>query len=305
MKDYKLVYIAGGGHSGSTLLDLIMGASNNAFGMGEVCFYNSYRYELDDPKLYDVNSYICSCGKDFNNCSFWNQVSREAGKNLNISRRNTIFQSLKTVWNIVCTVDFFRFELQNPDDKTFLDSVFMANSINRPKFLIDSSKDPRRLLALENLLGKDKIKVIFLVRDIRGYVNSYSNPNKWRVKDAGLKPQNFLRAAIRWVTVNVFLLIYLKIHRMDYIKISYDRFSQEPDEQLSRIRNKWGLNIPLDYLDAVKENKYHNIHGNLMRFSNIEKIKWDRSWNKELPGWKKNILNFLFGWINRKIVFSK
>lgn len=305
MQDYKLIYIAGGGHSGSTLLDLILGASSNGFGMGEVCFYNSYRYQLDDPKLYAIKSNKCSCGNDFDNCSFWNEVHQESGKNLDISRRYSIIDSFKTVWNIICPVKFVRFDMKNPDDHLFFDSVLKVLNGNKPKFLIDSSKDPRRLLMLESLLGKKKLKVIFLVRDIRGYVNSYSNPNKWRVIDAGLKPQNFLRVAFRWAIVNIFLVIYLKLQKIDYLKISYDKFCQNPDEQLLKIKKKWSLNIPINYLEAVKKKEYHNIHGNLMKFSNINKIKWDRSWAEQLPTWKKSTVDILFGWLNRILVYTK
>jgi hypothetical protein len=303
----SIIFIAGGGHSGSTLFDLILGSSSNVFGLGEVGFFNSYNRNSDDPKLYSIKTKKCSCGREFKDCWFWNRVKKYAGKELNIPRKYTLIETVKAFWNIICPISSVRFNLSNHDDEKLFKAVSKVRDENQEKtdFLVDSSKDPRRLLKLESLLCNEKLKVIFLVRDIRGYVNSYSNPNKWRVKDAGLQPQNFLRVAFRWLTVNISLKFFLALHDIDSINIVYDQFCQHPERTLAKIRNKWGVDIPLDYISSIKETKYHNIHGNLIKFSNIENIRWDQSWKSQLPRWKIIIINLLFGWVNYLFVQSR
>lgn len=302
-----LIYISGGGHSGSTLLDLLIGSSPNVFGLGEVHYFNSYNYEIDDPKLLDINKRKCTCGEEFKDCNFWNNVIRNSCKNLNISRMYSLSETLKVSWNIICPFEILRFNISNSDDLTLFQSILQTKNEEEISldYLLDSSKDPRRLVKLESLLGKKKIKVIFLVRDIRGYVNSYSNPQKWRVKDAGLKSQNFLRVSLRWLAVNFSIVVYLKLHNIDSIKIVYDDFCQNPERTIEKLRKKWGFDIPEDYISEIHKTKYHNIHGNLMKFSNIDKIELDNSWEEQLPKWKKRIINIFFGWANYLFVQSE
>jgi hypothetical protein len=303
----SIIFIAGGGHSGSTLFDLIIGSSSNVFGLGEVSFFNSYNRNSEDPKLYSINTKKCSCGREFKDCWFWNRVKKYAGKELDIPRNYTFIETVKASWNIICPVSSLRFNLSNHDDEKLFKAVSKVRDENQEKtdFLVDSSKDPRRLLKLESLLSNEKLKVIFLVRDIRGYVNSYSNPKKWRVKDAGLQPQNFLRVAFRWLAVNLSLKVFLALHDIDSINVVYDQFCQNPEQSLARIRETWGVDIPEDYINSIRETEYHNIHGNLLKFSEIEKVRWDRSWENQLPGWKINTINLLFGWANYWFVLSK
>lgn len=303
----KLIYIAGGGHSGSTLLDLIIGSSSNVMGLGELHFFNSYNYDLDDPKLYDINKRVCSCGKEFENCEFWSDVKRDTGKKIDISRFYTFWETVKTIWNIICPFEVLRFDVGNIDYQILVQSILRVCKRNGQSidYLLDSSKDPRSLLKLESVFGKDKLKVIFLVRDIRGYVNSYSNSDKWRVKDAGLKPENFLRVAIRWLFVNLSITVYTKLHNIECVKIVYDEFCQNPDRTLQALNEKWGVNISDDYIEEIHETEYHNIHGNLMKFSQIKSIRWDKSWAKQLPKWKKIIIDIFFGWANYWFVLSE
>ena len=58
------------------------------------------------------------------------------------------------------------------DDRNFFSAVEKTCSSRDEhfKYFLDSSKDPRRLVRLEQIFGKDNIVVIHLVRDIRGYV---------------------------------------------------------------------------------------------------------------------------------------
>lgn len=301
---YRLIYIAGGGHSGSTLLDMILGTSPEVFGTGEAYFYNSYNDKTKDPKLYEVHKRVCSCGREFGECPFWNSVKETADKKMSVDRRFSFLDTIKTIWNILIPWKSFQFDIRNLDDQHFMDSVHKTLNDPKIRYLLDSSKDPRRLLQLEQTFGEERIKLIFLVRDIRGYINSYTNPNKWRVRDAGLKPENFIRTGLRWIAVNLSIKAYIAVHNIDAIKIEYDQFAKDPDTVFQRIEKKWKLNIPDDYLSVMKKQTYHNIHGNLVKFSNIEKIKWDKSWEQQLPKWKKTAIQILFGWANYWFVYS-
>jgi len=62
-----VVFIAGSGHSGSTLLDLMLGSSPGFFSTGELSQYQS-TYGLSD------GAGPCTCGDRIRDCSFWESV---------------------------------------------------------------------------------------------------------------------------------------------------------------------------------------------------------------------------------------
>jgi hypothetical protein len=66
---YKVIYITGQGHSGSTLLDLIIGSHSDVVSVGEIK-PKSLHY-LDDAK----SNKKCICGSRIRDCDFWNGVT--------------------------------------------------------------------------------------------------------------------------------------------------------------------------------------------------------------------------------------
>ncbi|HEX3721935.1 MAG TPA: hypothetical protein VHV31_04045, partial [Nitrolancea sp.] len=61
----RVVYIAGDGRSGTTLLSQILGSYNGCLAVGEL--YDFWTECLDGDRL-------CSCGVPLRDCQFWNTV---------------------------------------------------------------------------------------------------------------------------------------------------------------------------------------------------------------------------------------
>ena len=302
----KIIYIAGGGHSGSTLLSMIIGTSKEVFGLGEAYFYNSYHDEGSDPKLYKLESKTCTCGKQFSDCEFWSDVDKKLTEPLNILRNSSIIDTLKIGWNIlVSPVSRLQFNLNLGDDIQLFDavrSVHEDKGIDH-KYFLDSSKDPRRLFRLVKLFGHERIIVIHLIRDMRGYVNSYNNKNKPRVTESGLDPQNFFKLGLQWTLLNYLTRMFLRRNKIEFIHISYDLFTKNPELYLRQLNDKLSISIPDDHLEKINTGTYHDIHGNMMKFRKIRSIKHDRSWSQELSVIKRFILNIFFSPFNSRYVF--
>jgi len=77
----KIIYILSLGHSGSTLLDLLLSYHDKVIGLGEV-----YSVIGDKDSNLEQTEDICSCGKQMSKCPVWsysiNKEGAEAGKNL-------------------------------------------------------------------------------------------------------------------------------------------------------------------------------------------------------------------------------
>ncbi len=80
----KLLYILSAGHSGSTLLDILVGTIPGVFSTGE-CFYFPWQLHRDGG-VCELGQDICSCGKKFSECETWVKVvttlSQKVGYNV-------------------------------------------------------------------------------------------------------------------------------------------------------------------------------------------------------------------------------
>ena len=164
----KIIYIAGLGHSGSTLLDMSLGTLKNVVGLGEL----KTLLEAEDRKRHYQST--CSCGNPAKDCNWWKDfpslVQGEVEENQKIE--NTI-------------IGF--------TEKYGADAV-----------MVDSSKNSNKYLSY--LYDNHDLRVIFLTRDIRSWsVSRYLSTGqpvvyyflRWilenvklrnRIKRMGIKP---------------------------------------------------------------------------------------------------------------------
>jgi hypothetical protein len=70
-QDNKIIYIVARGHSGTTILDIILGNSEDAFSCGELISGISQI----NPK--------CSCGEELKDCVFWKNIKKEIENKIN------------------------------------------------------------------------------------------------------------------------------------------------------------------------------------------------------------------------------
>ena len=59
----KVIYVAGLYHTGSTLLDMILGNLPNVIGLGEI--FKGFHDKFEE---------VCSCGQKVENCDFWGEI---------------------------------------------------------------------------------------------------------------------------------------------------------------------------------------------------------------------------------------
>ncbi|MDF1571404.1 MAG: hypothetical protein P1P82_07305 [Bacteroidales bacterium] len=130
----KIIYIAGLGHSGSTLLDMSLGTLPGVIGLGEL------KTILDDRTRSNHYTSFCSCGKKAAECEIWSRVpDLFSGISSRVERIEAIH-------------------------------ALLEKSYGRPIVMVDASKNSYSYLG--ELLRTHDVKVIFLTRDVRSW--SYS-----------------------------------------------------------------------------------------------------------------------------------
>ena len=153
----------GAGRSGTTALATFLGNNNEIQNIGEMHQFFEY---LEARKE-------CSCGKLLNECEFWRSKidypTQESSKNSRIlsgkmESHSSIFKHIVQLFNKKEIEEYIEIHQQ------ILNSIQLGSE---KTILLDSSKYIGRALALNKLENID-LKVIYVVRDVRGVINSFS-----------------------------------------------------------------------------------------------------------------------------------
>jgi hypothetical protein len=254
-----VAYITGLGHSGSTLLDLMIAAHSRAFSVGEIKSLRRFAtLSKGQPKHeYHANRLgnRCACGAEtIWQCDFWSAVegrlSATAGLSLADldvgSSDRTVFQSHNRV----------------------LFSV--VAEISGADVIIDSSKSPDRLVGLKGSPGID-LRPIHAVRHARGQIASAFR---------SYPPLKLLSAVASYNAVTLKIRKALRDTR--HAVIRYEDLVRDPCATLAPVMQVLGLTLEAGQLDWARS-VHHNLGGNgKVLLSRDSTLRLDESWKHSL-----------------------
>jgi len=317
----KVVYICGSGHSGSTLLAMMLGGHPMISSVGEVhrLFVNAHGI----PK----NNHSCTCGVTVLSCEFWQKVQDELNRILGTDNPALFKEFLTTdpwplkkagikltpynqyllpyffsksmtqaacslgnrfVWNILKQVNAYT----AMTDQAARNSILLYQAITQAwdtPIVLDSTKNLTRMKSL-HFCAPDLYYVIHLVRDGRAVALS-------RKKRENMA---FVDCARIWRDENRKALITLKsIPRERIFRIRYEDLCRETEAELSRICDFLGIEYTNKMLD-FREPVWHTLGGNPMRFNHDSRIVLDEKWRNELDEAELAAFARIAGGINRK-----
>jgi len=291
----RVVYIAGYGRSGSTLLERVLSSHPGVFGLGEL---------VNLPRMVNCTLGYCSCGEPVQGCPFWQGVLTEVpisdfGRLLRLQRRLESFPMgfLSTIMGRV-----LRREYQKRVRELF--SAIVHAAPPGTQYLVDSSKttwkNALRPITLARIAGLDVV-VLHLVRDGRGCIWSNLKGSNRRL-EAGVNARirfATLRTAISWFLANfAALLCKWVLQKKRYLLIQYEDFVEETTETLSRIGEFLGVDFTPQSDALVRGESIpiaHQIAGNRMRSRRKIVLKMDAEWKVKLKKWQQ-ALYFLIDW---------
>lgn len=281
MQRKTIVYIAGAGRSGSTILDLILSEGKGIISLGE--FRQFW-------KTFIKKRALCSCNKSYCNCELWRYIIKDIfGKyefneteidyyyNIQkIIERTPILNSIKQKKYFKT----FHREIQEYIEfmREIYDKVFIHT---RNPIIIDSSKLPHYLLILKKL--PFEIKLIHLIRDPRGVAYSWTKSKfDFSINDY-MKRHHPFTSSRMWIFYNL-AIERLKSYFDNRTLLKYEDFCLNPKQAIQKIYKD--LNLPYFNMPNIANNKIvvfqkekHLIGGNPVRFSlNEILINEDREW---------------------------
>jgi hypothetical protein len=238
-----VIYVAGYGRSGSTILDILLGSLPQVTSLGEVG--NLWElYFRDDSR--------CSCGLAYFDCPFWSQViarldlTSDASAFADYRRVSGRFQDWKRLWRL--------FADRGPAEKQtyghLATRLYTAAALaNGKSFIVDSSKSSYpyawRALALRRLAGLD-VHVIHLVRNGLAVMASKQSGNnrKLSLGVEAREPWAAYRGLAGWLIANacvVFTRWFLPDNR--YLLLRYEDLIAHPEETMKRLGEFLGLDV--------------------------------------------------------------
>lgn len=279
-----LIYIAGYGRSGSTLLDMILGSHPDAVGMGELT-------HIFDSWLSDNT---CSCRERYRNCEFWSEVMPRWSAslpNVSITEAATVTRQVEdnlSSWRKLLPQHKSTTQKYGLIWQTMIDVIAEVDVVTT---VIDSSKSTRtvggRALALANYSQLD-VKVIHLVRDPRAVMWSYLRGNNIKLEAGHAIPNRggVLRAILGWNTANFSAARARDSQDNAPLLVRYEDFVEDPYKELHAISQS----LMLDFAPIVKHLKDelpikpdHGVAGNRLRRKGLIKLKKDEEWKDQLP----------------------
>lgn len=285
------IFICSAGHSGSTLLDLLIGSHSRVASLGEISHL---------PKNIALNT-TCTCGDSVRACNVWQQVIKDLDDQLGtdiLARPYSLnlgpFKAMVIVdrskqtrfslfWQYLIKVAWYidlRFgrnilpmltaQAKQGIDNNFLVYESVGKILNADK-VVDSSKSYFKAAELYRR-HPDRVKIILLVRDGRAVFYS------------GIK-NGFRRRRC----VNAWKYLYARalpifdktVRSTDVLRVRYEDLAQNPETELKRVCEFVGIEFEPGML-AFMEQEHHLTNGNDMRFRADSSIRFDDSWRQGL-----------------------
>lgn len=309
----RVLYIAGMGRSGSTLLDLMLGQIPDLVPVGELRFI--WKRGLAQNQL-------CGCGERFWDCPFWTAVGQEAfggWENVDVEEVIELEQSVDRHR----FVPFLLFPNLWPDYSWRLRRY--ANILSRlyrgieragpGKVVVDSTKDPPFAFLLHRVPGLD-LRVVHLVRDARGVAYSWTKKVRKPEQLDKVELMDIYSPAgmgLRWLVYNLFVHV-LERFNVPRLLVRYESLVTSPSDELQRVVEAAGQTLgpdDLSFLDSetVELGVHHTVAGNPMRFSHGRiPLRVDEEWKTKLEKSQQWLISLLtwplmwrYGYLRRRL----
>lgn len=306
MNDRIYVQICCVGHSGSTLLNMILGTHSDIVSVGELMHLSE-----------DWEKGRCICGQSLKDCPFWSRVVEKFSKDLGlrkddvfrkISLREGLLKGRKPFFGLKVHDLFFlktkkkKFSRLINKSEILKRTIKAANynydildkisDITGKKIVIDSSKNPIRLYAMY-LARPEFFKCIYIVRDGRAVTKSWIKAYK-HINSVPM-------GALQWHLRDRFALMALKnIPDDKCIRIRYEDLCRSPEKILKKILIFIGTEYSEDIFKPLLEER-HDLHVN-KKFYFLKKlqIRLDDNWRKNWTQDDERKFNFVAGAWNKK-----
>jgi hypothetical protein len=279
----KVLYIAGWGRSGSTLLDRILGGLEGWFSCGEL-------KSLWHPVP-------CGCGAPVAECEFWSRIAARAERfplRARAARGGTVDGYVNDVkpWDFAA-VKRARRRGPSPDSPQWrharaVSGLYDAIAADTgARVIVDSSKLATHAYVIATMTDVE-LHVVHLVRDPRAVAHSWTR-RKARDPSGSTYIPNLDPAisSMHWLTRNSIIDLWLRrLPDVPFLRLRYEDLVADPRGAVQGIRELLGESGEDGFTGdrTVRLRAHHMIGGNPRKFETGEiRIKPDQEWVSAMP----------------------
>ncbi|MEP6464929.1 MAG: sulfotransferase, partial [Parafilimonas sp.] len=236
-----IIYIISDRRSGSTLLENILSKSTETVSVGELAMLKGHIIKEGPGEIWNWN---CSCGKPVLQCEFWSKVLANIYDENFETKISWPYKSVKillsSLFPVAVESTLLKLIHTKKNNRTIeaLNKVYASIAkVSDKKIIVDSSKDPMQALAVNECENVDA-KFIWLSRDLRAI--TFSKLKRWKVnKRSNKKPLETLADSFYYKKLCAAALKC--ISKNNSIKIDYEALAANPQKELDKICNKFGI----------------------------------------------------------------
>lgn len=282
----RVLFLAGSGRSGSTILGKTLGNLDGFFDVGEIRQF---------WRRVSLGRKLCGCGMLLETCPFWegilSSLKHDGIDPQRVARLQTKLNRNRRVAHAWMRRFHSRTGKEWEDLTTAMQRLYAHVAAGcQDAIIVDGSKLPIHLMLLRELTEID-LRVIHLVRDGRGV--AYSWAKRRRTKPGNRSPYGSM---VLWIAENALIRRLLRRQR-HWTMVRYEDFANCPKGTLIKALRGLGMDAHANRVEGarIEISPTHSVAGsNGVRFAGrAQKIALDQLWRDHLDTREKRILTLM------------
>jgi hypothetical protein len=288
-----VLYLAGWGRSGSTILEAVLNQVPEFVGCGELKFV--WRRGL-------IENRRCSCGTPLRECPFWTKVFEEAYGGIPDARLTALDAAsaryrTRHLPSLLLPGSRDRYARDLAWYRDDLVTLYRAIlEVSGADLVVDSSKFPSHLVALLQARGLD-IRVVHIVRDPRAVAYSWQRDKEDPDAPHGGRMPRLLPSVTGayWSSWNLATERIARTNGLPYLRLRYEDMIADPRAAIGPVLELCGLpaaRVPIGPDGTVGIGVSHQVSGNPIRFvQGAVRIRDDDEWTREMSATAQAVVN--------------
>lgn len=299
--DIRILYLAGFGRSGSSILGNVIGQIDGWFHGGEI------RNLWNDGWISD---HRCGCGKSFWECPIWSAVAEQLQSSVPQLDPRAVVAARDSVARTRHLAFWFNGDLRERQvaKAAWLREILSVTyatiaRVTRRSVIVDSTMSPAYAFLLSSIPGVS-ITIVHLVRDPRAVAFSWHSQSlQDEVSGVPMRRYSIRASTFRWVVENLAAERIESTGASTSLRIRYEDFVDRPSDTVRSIAEAMGTEesaLPEWEGSSLFIRPTHTVWGNPSRFvTGRVEIRGDRRWEAEMAEVERSAVERIAGRLMR------